>query len=80
MGDRLPIAERIPNGAITTPEQLAPDDLAYHLKVQTTWHSAQALFQHWAAHLAEKYRLGPQDRITETGAVVRGQPPAEGPR
>ncbi len=58
------------------PEKISADDLAYHRKLNATVNSAQAMFQHWASHLVEKYAIGQQDQLKEDGTIERGKPDA----
>ncbi len=52
-------------------ERLSKDELLYHRAVLAQRRAAEAVWLSWAAHLAAKYRLGPNDQIDESGVIRR---------
>jgi hypothetical protein len=52
-------------------EALTEDELAYHQRVAAQLRTAQAAWESWARHLAEKYRLSSSDSISEQGDITR---------
>jgi len=63
------------NGVAVPPtERISDDEMAYYQRVLRDMRNAQAVFNSWGAHLAEKYRLGPQDFVLETGVITRAPP------
>lgn len=60
-------------------ETLSPDELAYHRALVARVKAAQvaqAAWQSWSEHLSAKYRLAERDAISETGDIVRTEPPS----
>lgn len=54
---------------------ISTDELAYHERLLAQLRSAQAAWQSWSEHLAQKYELREGDAITASGEIVRA--PAE---
>lgn len=64
-----------PEDPVTLPSQLTPSDLAYQQAMLTRIRREQAehqgLLKCWTDFVSATYRLGPQDRIEESGRIVR---------
>lgn len=58
-------------------ERISTDEMAYHNQVLNTARAAQAAFQSWASFLANKYKIGQNDRINEDGTISRNVPAPE---
>ena len=56
-------------------EHITPDELSYHASLIAQLRAAQAAWQSWSRHMAEKYALGPGDSVAEDGTVVRAEQP-----
>lgn len=64
-----------PEEPLTLPSQLDPSDLAYQQHLISTIKMEQRAHQHqlqtWTTYLAARYALGPQDRVEESGRIIR---------
>lgn len=65
---------------MAAPTRITDDEAAYLERVIAQKRTADAVWQHYAGHLAERYAIGPADQITENGEIRRGggEPSAEG--
>jgi hypothetical protein len=52
-------------------ERLTAEELAYHQIVVAQTRAAQAVWQSWSNHLAQRYGLEPDDSISEDGLILR---------
>lgn len=61
----------------TEPERISADEMAYHTVAVFELRVAQAVWQSWAGHLAQKYALAPDDAIGQDGVIRRAAPAGE---